>query len=327
MARVAPTRSSMAALAAAAAACAALAPGCRGRGGGGAPVASAPTTLEARPRGEGDLVVATVDGAPIRASCVQDQLARHGGPPRAALEECVAVELLAQEALRRGLARDPEVERQAKTAAVDAVIAQEFVGKVRDASGLPAPLLRRAMDANRWRADRPPLRAASFVGVPIPEGGLLSPAVQAASSLAEELAAALAKETGLTEPQFFALAEQVVAGRAKLDRGSIGLQPRESLDAAYGGAVFAIPEIGRTSPAFATIPPRKPEWIIALWTDALPPRKLTDEELAAMMFPELRRGYFAAWVDQLGRAAGVTVTRFPAVIEQLDADGPARGGP
>src|SRR5690349_5838184 len=65
-----------------------------------------PAPLVASPAGPQDVKVATVNGRPVYASCVQTQAAR-GASKQDALQQCIDFELLAQLSLQ--YATDPEV--------------------------------------------------------------------------------------------------------------------------------------------------------------------------------------------------------------------------
>src|SRR5690349_1737646 len=73
------------------------------------PPAAAPPTSEAQPDGADDPVVARVDGHPIYGSCVAAQASHLHLDAHAALDQCVAFELLAQAAEAKGLRDDPDV--------------------------------------------------------------------------------------------------------------------------------------------------------------------------------------------------------------------------
>jgi hypothetical protein len=79
-----------------------------------------------RATAEGRTVVASVDGEPIYADCVEAQARAHGVDARAALDQCIDFELLALEARRRGLLADPEVAERSRREAVRAFIDADF---------------------------------------------------------------------------------------------------------------------------------------------------------------------------------------------------------
>lgn len=299
--------------------------------------ASGPLAATARQRpGEADTVVARVDGLPIYGSCVQAQAARHGALPpdarrRAGLDDCVAFELLAQEAARHGLGADPEVVRAGKEAAANRLVELEIDARVRGPNDLPPELTRRFLERNRWRLHRVEYRASFFVRFPVakdqPRGG---PVDQSARVAAERVAAALAPERGLFIDDVRRRAHEL-AGAQAMEEGSVDLSDAPRLVPSYSDALFAIEEIGRTSAAVRT----DWGWDVILWTEALPARTITEQELAAELFPELRQAYFVAWSKTLGRNVHVEVD--PDALAALAPRGvdtpapepppaPARGG-
>src|SRR5260221_9043696 len=85
-----------------------------GHGASPPPVATAvvhpaPPSVQARPAGPDDLVVARVDGRPIYGSGVQAQAAAFHLDAHPALDQCIGFELLAGAADARGLRGDPHV--------------------------------------------------------------------------------------------------------------------------------------------------------------------------------------------------------------------------
>jgi hypothetical protein len=287
------------------------------------PASAPPAALTADPARPDDAVVATVDGAPIRASCVEGQLARGGTTVAAAVAACVDVELMAREAARRGLGASPEVVAATRVALVDALIAREFTAKVQRAEDLPSVQFQRTLEANLFRLDRPELRASFYVRIRIPPALQGTPGEARLGAAAAQLATALGPEIGLMPPHVLAAATRIAgAAGVAFESNPFELRAREGLLPAYGDALFAIPEVGRIAPAFRTRPPEPPGWDIVLLTELQPARTLTRDELVAEMFPDLRRSYFGAWVDAVARAAGIRVARVAATIEQLDREAP-----
>src|SRR5262245_20614998 len=60
--------------------------------------------------GAGDMIVATVEGRPVWASCVSGHAKARGVSVDQALSDCVDLELLAIEAVRREVGADEEVQ-------------------------------------------------------------------------------------------------------------------------------------------------------------------------------------------------------------------------
>src|SRR6185436_3442191 len=180
-------------------ACRAEAPAARtGAGAWASPGASPPA-------GPGDAIVATVDSRPVWGSCVAAQLARGGRSRRAALDECIDFELLAQAAEARGLGRapDPELERARRAAMVGRLVETGFEDRYRTPADLGATL-DRAVDALADQLDQPEFRASAFARVEVPAG----------------------------------------AGQ-RVTHGDFRAATREAVVPPYAAALFSIPEVGR----------------------------------------------------------------------------------
>lgn len=268
-----------------------------------------------------DLVVARVAGLPVYGSCVAAQASLHVGDDaarrRAGLDDCIAFELLAQEAARRQLADSPQVLEARKEAATNRLVELEIDDKIRTVADLPAALTTRVLERNRWRLEREEYRGSFFVRFPVaknePAGG---PADLAARAAAERVAAALADERGLF-PDHVKEKARALAGSQPMEDGTAELADRARLVPAYSNALFAIAEVGSTSPAVRT----DWGWDVILWTKTLAPRTITREQLAQELFPELRQAYFVSWSKRIGAAA---VEVFPDALERALA---ARTGP
>ncbi len=103
-----------------------------------------PLTADAPPQDE---VVATVDGRPIRASEVATQAQARGTSARVALEDLLTAEVLAGEAARLHLDRDPAALAAARDDAVLRLLQQSFEQEVTRAS-IPEKVVRRTYFAN-----------------------------------------------------------------------------------------------------------------------------------------------------------------------------------
>jgi hypothetical protein len=302
------------AAAALAAAALAAAAACGGPAGSPPPPPpSPPAALAAPPAAPGDAPIARVNGRPVWASCAAAQLARGAASQRAALDECVAFELLAQAAEARGLAAAPEVRAAARRAAASRLVERDFEARYRAPADLGA-ILDRLIDRQRDQLDKPELRASAFARVEVPRRA--SPAVaEAARALAATLYAALAAETGLVprdlEERAAQLASRAPAGAPKITLGSFRAAAREGVVPAYGDALFGIPEVGRVAA------PARTEWgwDVVLLTELHPPRRWAREEVAAALFPEVRRRHLAAWTAELMRARGTRVE----IAAEIDA--------
>ena len=298
-------------------------------GGASAPAAPTPTSgpaggLDAPRAGSDDVIVATVDGHPVWASCLQAQAARAPTTRDQALRDCVDVEVLARAADRRGLATDRDVVLATRTALVSRLVETAFEDRVRTVADLPAAMLaERAFGEERWRMPRPEVRSSGYVRVVVaatePAGG---PIDTAAHALADQIAAAAAPQTGWFETDLVDLEDRTRGRRRRklkleLAHADVAAMSPPELEKNYADALYAIPAIGQTSPAVRT----KWGWDVIVWTDVLPPLETSRDQLLAQMFPDLRRAYFAQWVSELARGLGVHLERQDknlGVLDQLD---------
>lgn len=251
---------------------------------------TAPAPLDAPPAGPDDRQVASVNGRPVYASCLESQ-ARRGATRQEALEQCVDFELLAQAATRH--ASDADVALATRTAMVSLLVAREYEARFTRPSEFGA-YWERSLARNRGRFDHGEVRGSAYVRIPVPR---TAPPAQEASAraLAEELAAALATERGLLPVQFEQLARQRIAGRGTLEYAAVG--PYENtggLVPEYAGPLFAIAEVGMTSPAVRT----PWGWDVILFSEVIPAERMSPDEVIARALPEIKRAYFPIWVSQ-----------------------------
>ncbi|HEU4732597.1 MAG TPA: hypothetical protein VFT22_32100 [Kofleriaceae bacterium] len=303
--------------------------------------ATTPRVIPAPPAMSGDLEVARVNGRPVWGSCVAAQARVVGGnagpnagsdagskagspaAPRGAervraeaLDQCVAFELLAQAAEARGLAAAPEVAEAVRTAAVNRLVETDFEQRYRTPADL-GPTVDAVMKRNEWRMHIVQLRASTYARFVVPEHA--PPDLDArAHALADRLAAELAGQTGLYGVHLVEAARRIAAGSdLKLDTADVRPTHQDDLVPTYATALYAIPEVGRISPAVRT----PWGWDVILWTGGVEPRERTRDELIAEAFPELRRHQFQLWVNQLTRQLGVHIEIDQAMVARLDAEG------
>jgi hypothetical protein len=271
-----------------------------------------------------DLEVGQVNGRPVWASCVATQAGRIGDAARTpdqrrqdALDQCITFELLAQAAEARGLAAAREVVEATRTASVNRLVETEFEQRYRTPDDLAQPI-DLVMKRNAWRMHIIQLRSSTFARFVVPGGA--PPELEArAHALADRLAAELAGQTGLYGVHLTAAAQRIAAGSAiKLDTGDVKPTHQDGLVAPYAAALYAIPEVGRSSPAVRT----QWGWDVVLWTGGVEPKETSRAELVAELFPEIRRRQFQLWVTQLARQLGVHVEVDQATVDQLDTEGP-----
>lgn len=248
-----------------------------------------------------DVVVATVNGKPVYGSCLTAQ-GKHAHSRQDALDQCIAFELMAQEADVRGIAKDPEVTATTRTALVNQLVAHEYEDKYTQPSDFGA-MWTQAYAKNKIRYDHPEYRGSAYMRIDVPEG---APPAQdeAAHALANEIAAALAPERGLMPPQAKEIAERVVGNRGKVSYAVVPPYTHIStIELTYADALFAIPEIGRTSPATRT----GWGWDVILYSDVVPEEHQPEAKIVSELLPEVKRSYFAQWTNQIVQRLGVKI--------------------
>jgi hypothetical protein len=268
-------------------------------------------------------VAATGDGVTITvwASCIAAQartIAAGSDAERraAALDQCIAFELLAQAAEACGLAAAPEVAQAVRSAEVNRLVETEFEQRYRR----PADLARQidaVLNASPWLLRVPELRDSTYARFVVAKGA--PAAVDArAHALADRLAAELADQTGLFGVHLSDAARRIAQGSgAELETLDFRPAPRDQLVEPYAQALFAIPEIGRASPAFRT----PWGWDVVVWTAGSPARARSRDDVAAELFPEARRRQFQRWVSQLARDRGIAIRIEQGELTRLDAEG------
>ncbi|MGN6104111.1 MAG: peptidylprolyl isomerase [Kofleriaceae bacterium] len=273
--------------------------------------AAAPISPIAPPAGPADEVVARVDGRPVWSSCVAGQLARGAADRRAALDECVAFELLAAAADARGLAGDPEVAAETRRALVSRVVQLGFEDRYRTPADLRQPI-DRIIERNRDKLVRPELRGSTFLRIELP-GNAPPERVAQARALADQAARELAGRTGLFGIDLQEL-ERRLAGTTDLRMlaAEVPPSPREALDAAYGDALWSVPEVGQVAGPVRT----SWGWDLVLLSEQQPPRTYTHDEVAAELFPGVRRTAFQTWIHQLAKSLGAKIEVDAAQLEE-----------
>ena len=281
---------------------------------------TAPAVIATPRQAPDDLAVATVNGRPVWGSCVTTQARTIAVASRtadqlraAALAQCVAFELLAQAAEARGLAAAPEVAEASRGAAVNRLVETAFEQRYRGPDDL-APQVDQVMKTNAWRMHVVELRSSTFARFLVPDAA--PPGLDArAHALADRLAAELAGETGLFNVHLTEAAGRIASDSGvKLETADVKPTHRDDLVAPYAAALYAIPAVGRTSPAVRT----QWGWDVVLWTGGVEAQERTRDELIAAIFPELRRRQFQLWVTQLGKQLGVHIAVDQAAVARLD---------
>lgn len=248
----------------------------------------------------GDVQVATVEGRPVWGSCVADQLARKIAATReVALAQCIDLELLSQQAER--FAGDPEVVDATRTALVRRLM-DGFEAKY------PGPeSLRPQIDALFAKAGthtRPELRTSFHALVMANKDAPEATHVEARRA-AEQIHQRIGNELGLFPAQVREATEAVKTSlEIKLE--DVAAMPKDNrrYAAAYVGALFAIPDVGRVSPVIKS----DFGYHVILMTD----RKAETEIDREQVFGGLRRQLFAKYVTDLMATTRIEVADLPA---------------
>ncbi|TMQ11555.1 MAG: hypothetical protein E6J90_34600 [Deltaproteobacteria bacterium] len=234
----------------------------------------------------------------------------------AALEQCIAFELLAQLAGSCRLAAAPEVVEAVRGAAVNRLVETDFERRYHTPADL-APQIDLVLKANPWLFHILELRGSSFARFVVPKGA--PPELEdKAHALADRLAAELAGQTGLFGVHLFDAAQRIAAGTGVvLDTSDFRPAPHDDLVDAYAAALYGISEVGRASPAF-----RSPwGWDVVVWTGGNTARERSRDEVVAELFPEVRRRQFLLWANQIGKQLGVHIEVDDATVARLDSGG------
>jgi hypothetical protein len=258
---------------------------CGGRSEHQAPPAPA-ATLRADPAGR--TVVAKVNGEPVYDDCVARQAAGGARDLRAALDDCIRFELLAQEALRRGYLADPEVSEVRRREMVRGLVAADYAKTMDEPTDVPAAELQVLWDKKlRKSYNRPELRRATYCRVGVkkktPRGGERD---MKGKAYAEQIHRAM---EGLSfTPELLALTCNLASGGRKVkttatstaafDHTGRAETARYALE--FAAAAFSVDRVGQVSK------PTRTEWgwDIVLLTEIVPPIAMTLAEAE----PEIR---------------------------------------
>ena len=265
-------------------------------------------------QGAEDVIVAQVNGRPVWGSCVTAQAT--GKTKQQALDECIAFELLAQEAEARGLATDPDVALATRGALVNRLVEIGFEDRYKTPADL-GDVMTKHIDRNRLRLNMPERRSSAYVRFKLPPGAPEDQETKA-RDLLESFAVKMANEIGLTTAHLDAAAKEFF-GSTPVEVAIVGYFAKNGLALGYRDALFDIPAIGQTSPHAVRT---QWGWDVVMLTGLEPAKTFTREEAAAEAFPEVRRGYFTFWVDQITKSLGVRITLDDKAIAKLDEAGP-----
>jgi hypothetical protein len=295
---------------------------CRGDERAPPPTATAAPVIATSADPAGRTIVAEVNGQPVFGDCVAAQAAADGIDRDAALARCIDFELLAQEAIRRGLLADQDVLATRRTEMVRALVETEFAPTLDDPSDISDEELRRLWDriGLHRRYNRPELRRATYCRAPVAEGKTPkgSPEDEEARKLAESMYAALSTMRDL-EPKRFAALCWMVSGGKPVKTTATPTRPflRDGRNDGprpyarpFAEAAFSASGVGGVSRPTRT----NWGWDVVLVTEVLPAQSRAFEEVAPEVREELlthpetaiyRNAKFEAWIGRYLRAARV----------------------
>ena len=282
-----------------------------------------PVATRADPAGRA--VVATVDGEPIYGDCVAAQAAAFGIDARAALDQCVEFELLAQEAARRGLADDPDVAHAARTEMVRALVDADYTPTIDEPADIPDADLRALWDRKiRHLYNKPERRRATYCRVPIRDRLRGTPADDRARAIAARIHDAMGSR--IDGERFAAVCLEAGGDRAELPRQPLkpfapdGQFPGGRNVKEFADAAFSVPPLRPAAPVRT-----RWGWDIVLTTEVLPAEHRSFEEAEAEVrerlvrdpaTAEYRVGKFAAWVR--AQLAGARIETFPGALADAE---------
>jgi len=265
-------------------------------------------------------VVARVGEVPILADDLRRQM--KGGQPRdEALQSLIRMELLAQEAVSRGLHSDPAIDKVRRKAMANLVL-QDFLAKFTKAD-IPQDLLQRAYDLKKWMFVHPELKRVLHI---------LCYAKKEDTKEHHRDAFRAAKRlhrltlTGPLEPEEFAQIKERVAQeflqlkfkQEKVVTGRQGYTVKQ-----FAEAAFKLKRPGQISPVTQT---RFGYHVIYL-LETLPPLNkplsAVEDNLRDKIFVEARRIVFSRWQRQLERQhkAAVFLDVMDSVFSNTGKDG------
>jgi hypothetical protein len=233
---------------------------------------------------------------------------------------------MAQAAEKRGLATDPDVVEDTRAALVSQFVAKEFEDKYtrkEDFGDDWDDIVKRAMPAYK----HPEYRASTYVRIPVPEK---APPDQdaAAHALADKIAAAASSERGMLSSHFLAIATRAAEGhpivlssaenkpQGWIEYADVQLLTHDALVESYADALWAIPEIGRTSPAVRT----KWGWDVILFSDVVPGLDTSAAELERKLLPDVKRAFFIRWTQELKKQLGARYKVFKENVPLLEKE-------
>jgi hypothetical protein len=228
-------------------------------------------------------VVATIDGTPVYADCVSQQMELQDITAEVALDTCIGFELLARRAREQGLLRDPEVILANKAETVRQFLATDFyprhssddipevdlkiMWRKMKKAGIPLqsffnhPEVRGATrchfpvdELHPIRSDSPPSAIRAF-NETVAKSQVQMKVAQAAATFFHLAVLAESIQGPMSRDRFVELCAQLFGKVALVDRYVVSTRiptgPRQFVsDPLESRALFAIPGVGDVSPPF-----------------------------------------------------------------------------
>jgi hypothetical protein len=255
-------------------------------------------------------------------------MAATGVSARAALDDCIGFELLAQAAAARGYADRPEVAEAREVETVRATIDHQFVSRFARPEDIPDSETRAHWDQYKdLLYNVPELRSADYVRIEVDpaleRGGAEDRAAQA---LADRIYQATRDLTDLTAARLQEIAVSVVDGHPVAASQKPFIFPlRGRAVEEFADAAFAIPAVGRVSPPTRT----RWGWDVILLVQIFPRKSATYEqalpEIRAKLFELSRRRAFHEWTNRLMGGRPTIDERWLERLTHAGADDPLRG--
>ena len=254
---------------------------------------------------ESDEVVATVEGRPIRVSDIQAQARAAGTDAKQTLQDLITAEVLAGEAARRRLVRDPEVTEAARSKAVRRLLGDDFEGPITPLS-IPENSLKKTYKSNINMFEHSEYVDVWHILVPVADKA--SPEDRkAARAVAEEVAR---RAKGVPSVDAFkAIATQVApppaAGEFKVER--IVTARDGWVLTTFSYAAFELKSPGDTSGVVETTY----GYHVIYLTQRIPaihkPLEEAEVQLRKMMFPRFQKEEFLRFTAEVAKKHQVVV--------------------
>jgi hypothetical protein len=254
--------------------------------------ADRPAAFVAEPTPDLGPVVARVGDNPIFASEVRAQSERSGKPLRAALEDLIRFQLLAERARERGIAAQITTSQVPASLLVQRLIEREFEPGA-DPEDLPDQELKRLYDLNKMRYVHPRMVQVALLSVYPPRGLPKPEAFAKARQTAQELYDLVSKRPARTAADFSTIARDPAWSSRKVSVTTIWQGPDEhsgQLRTEDGIAISKLRRPGDTTPLLSD----NGAYRIARYIDEMAPKNIPFSEARE----ELRRQYYPQWRPQ-----------------------------